>query len=80
MSETVWLIERKYNSVTHYFSAYVSTTYLNSRASFRTEPETALRFARKEDAEMFLKTFLMSEGAVHEHTWVDPSLSMKTQT
>ena len=69
MSDTAWLIERKYNSVTHYFSGYVDTYEV--MAAFRSDADAALRFARSEDAALFLKRFLSGIGSVHEHAWVD---------
>jgi len=67
-----WVIERKYSSVTHYFTAHTcSLSYCDQRSAFRSEPETAVRFARREDAEAFLETYLNANGSVAEHVWME---------
>ena len=68
-SDTAWLIERKYNSETMYFSGHVETYEVMS--AFRPDADAAMRFARREDAAIFLKHFLSGIGSVHEHVWVD---------
>lgn len=76
--ESGWVIERFLFSELHYWTGDVfslavdgdlfSRRYLD--AGFKTDPNAALRFSRRQDAAMILRRLLADNGRVAEHIWL----------
>lgn len=67
--ETGWLIEKHFDGVLAYLSIDLGMFYYTS------DPSTALRFARRIDAERFFDVLLVFDdyhegAAIVEHSWV----------
>jgi hypothetical protein len=68
-----WLIERWYGDVLHYWNAGNCGGRNDGtvESMFTPTHEDAVRFARKQDAEVILYRLLRGEGRVVEHIWMD---------
>lgn len=65
--ETAWLVERHYNSTLHYYCPGPGAGWI----PWTTEANAAMRFARREDAELALHHLCDDVGRVAEHMWID---------
>jgi hypothetical protein len=72
---TAYLIADRSSGIASYYSAEVSRKLGVPNGGWSQEPKRALAFARRQDADEFRKTFLLTIGEmadIIEHVFVDP--------